>query len=226
VLTYAVPRDQLLPLIPPCLSPDTFQDHWGFVAAAFVQTSALRPKGFPAFLGNDFFLAGFRVFVQYVNRRGKRLRGLYILRSETDKATMTFLGNIFTHYRYQTTDMNTVYQEDHECIVSEKSDFSICTASRGEQVDLPAGSPFSTWKEARRFAGPLPFTFSFDREKSEVLIIEGVRSDWNPKPVEVISHHIHFLDQLGLKGIRLASAFEVTNIPYYWKKGEIESWNP
>jgi hypothetical protein len=58
VLTFAVPKEQLKPLIPECLQLDTFNDKWTFVAVAMVQTKDLRPKGFPKFLGNDFFLIG------------------------------------------------------------------------------------------------------------------------------------------------------------------------
>lgn len=62
VLTFAVPKEQLEPLTPDCLQLDTFQDRWAFVAVAMVQTKNLRPKGFPKFLGNDFFLIGYRHF--------------------------------------------------------------------------------------------------------------------------------------------------------------------
>ena len=58
-----------------------------------VQTKELRPKGFPKFMGNDFFLIGYRVFVRYTNNAGKNLRGLYILKSETDKTKMEFFVN-------------------------------------------------------------------------------------------------------------------------------------
>jgi hypothetical protein len=100
VLTFALPKEQLQHLIPECLQLDTFQDKWAFVAVAMVQTNDLRPKGFPKFMGNDFFLIGYRVFVRYTNSAGKNLRGLYILKSETDKKKMELMGNIFTHYNY------------------------------------------------------------------------------------------------------------------------------
>ena len=59
VLTFAVPKEQIEYLIPPCLELDTFNDKWAFIAVAMVKTQDLRPKGFPKFLGNDFFLLGF-----------------------------------------------------------------------------------------------------------------------------------------------------------------------
>ena len=92
VLTYALPLAVLAPLLPPPLSLDTFEGEHAFVAVAMVETKALRPQGFPAALGNDFFLIGYRVFVRYTDQRGKRLRGLYILRSETNRWRMTWLG--------------------------------------------------------------------------------------------------------------------------------------
>jgi hypothetical protein len=59
-------------------------------------------------------------------------------------------------------------------------------AAGGEKIALPEGSPFADWKEARRFAGPLPFTFTYTAKKKQVLIIEGVRENWKPEPVRVI----------------------------------------
>ena len=224
VLTFAVPKEQLQDLIPECLQLDAFNDHWAFVAVAMVQTKHLRPKGFPEFMGNDFFLMGYRVFVQFKNKAGKRLRGLYILKSETDKKKMEVMGNMFTHYNYGTTDITQIQDLNVTEIKSTKSDFIVKIDTEEENVHLPKNSPFSDWKEARRFAGPLPFTFTYNDKTKEVLIIEGVRQNWKPKPVKVIDYSISFLKTLNLENPILANAFMVENIPYYWKKGKIELW--
>jgi len=89
---------------------------------------------------------------------------------------------------------------------------------------LPPQSPFADWKEARRFAGPLPFTFTYNKEKKEVLIIEGVRENWIPAPVRVLDYQIDFLNTLKTDSPVLANAFIIKNIPYYWKKGKKEKW--
>lgn len=225
VLTFAVPKAELEPLIPACLSLDTFDDRWAFIAVALVQTKNLRPKGFPAWLGNDFFLIGYRVFVQYHNQAGKRLRGLYILKSETNRKKMEVLGNIFTHYNYTTTDIQQSHSNHQTEIKSTRSDFHIRVETGDADVALPAHSPFADWKEARRFAGPLPFTFTYDPQRKQVLIIEGVRQHWQPRPVQVIDYHISFLNSLLLPEIVLANAFMIKDIPYYWKKGKTEPWN-
>ncbi len=224
VLTFAVPKEALQGLIPECLELDVFKDKWAFIAMAMVSTKDLRPKGFPKFMGSDFFLTGYRVFVRYTNNKGKRLRGLYILKSETNKKKMAFMGNIFTHYNYTTTDINEVKDQDVIKLYSEKSKFIIKFTTSEEHIALPEFSPFENWKEARRFAGPLPFTFTYNEKTKEVLIIEGVRQNWKPKPVNIKSYDIKFLKDLDLEKSVLANAFIIEEIPYYWKKGKIELW--
>lgn len=224
VLTFAVPKEEVQHLIPECLELDVFENKWAFIALAMVQTKGLRPKGFPKFLGNNFFLIGYRVFVKYTTNKGKRLRGLYILKSETDKRKMEFMGNIFTHYNYSTTDIAKNMEGLETEIKSLRSDFTVKIRESDEAVSLPENSPFADWKTARRFAGPLPFTFTYNKNTQEVLIIEGVRENWIPVPVNVIKHQVSFIHALGLKGLVLANAFLIKNIPYQWKKGKIEIW--
>lgn len=223
VLTFSVDSDQLISLIPECLSLDTFNGH-AFIALAMVQTQDLRPKGLPVFLGSDFFLIGFRIFVRYQSNEGRNLRGLYILKSETDKQRMKVFGNIFTNYNYTTIDVKTDDFVGYSTISSEKSGLYIQIKNNSEKIDLPDNSPFSSWKEARRFAGPLPFTFTYNPKSKSVLIIEGVRQNWQPMPVGINSYKVPFLDRLNLDGIRLASAFKVSDVFYQWKKGRKELW--
>lgn len=227
VLTFAVPQEEIRHQLPPCLVPDTFENRWAFIAVAMVQTRGLRPAGFPAFMGSDFFLTGYRIFVRFTNAAGRSLRGLYILKSETNRRKMEWLGNVFTRYRYQTLpDLRMSRQDGHQRVASASAGLEIITRLTEAPVRLPEGSPFADWKAARRFAGPLPFTFSWLPESRQVLIVEGVRSQWKPEPVEVISQQIPFLQARGHRDLRLASAFRLTDVPYRWKKGRLESWNP
>ena len=224
VLTYAVKKEEIQGMLPACLELDCFNDQWAFVAVALVQTKSLRPKGFPSFMGNDFFLIGYRIFVRFRNKEGKSLRGLYILKSETDKKKMEWLGNIFTQYRYGTIDIDVKEQAGKIGIHSKKSDFSLKAETSEGEINLPEQSPFQNWKEARRFAGPLPFTFSYLKEKNQVLIVEGVRENWTPSPLKVLEARFSFIDQMHLTTAVLANAFIIRKIPYYWKKGRLESW--
>ena len=224
VLTFAVPKEQLQNLIPECLQLDTFQDKWAFIAVAMVQTKDLRPKGFPKFMGNNFFLIGYRIFVRYTTNAGKNLRGLYILKSETNKKKMEFIGNIFTHYNYTTTDILQTETALTKEIKSIQSNFKLRIDKTEQNASLPQNSPFADWREARRFAGPLPFTFTFNKKTKEVLIVEGVRQNWTPSPVKIMDYNFDFLEKMGIENPILANAFVINNVAYHWKKGKIEKW--
>ncbi len=224
VLTFAIPKEQLQEMIPECLELDTFNNKWAFIAIAMVQTKGLRPKGFPKFMGNNFFLIGYRIFVRYKNKAGKSLRGLYIIKSETDKKKMEFFGNVFTHYNYTTTDISKTQNGKLNTITSTASNFQVTTEETELEAEIPEHSPFTDWKDARKFAGPLPHTFTYNKEDKSVLIIRGIRQNWKPKAVKVDSYHFEFLNNLKLKNVLLANAFEIKNVPYHWEKGKLELW--
>lgn len=216
VLTYALPASVLEPLLLPGLTLDR-SGGVGFVAVALVQTRNLRPAFLPAKLGLDFFLAGYRIFTRY--RIGDRqLRGLQILRSQTDSWIMTFFGNVLTHYNYRRSPVAVVRTRDTLSI--ELDDLAV-VADLGTAAALPLGSPFPDWKSARRFAGPLPFTFDHEPETNSIVRIEGVRREWKPRPVSVEVKRIGFFDQPAFEssGPVLASAFYFEDIPYLWRRG-------
>lgn len=222
-LTFAVPVEDIAARLPSCLAPDTFDGRWGFIAVAVVQTRRLRPAGFPSFLGHDFVLAGYRYFVRYRPASGRSLRGLFIVRSETDKQRMQWLGNLMTRYHYVKTGIRVMRSGCRLDVAAPDTGLAI-SVDTTPGAELPQGSPFTRPGDARRFSGPLPFTFTCERHKNRVLIVEGVRADWKPRPVAVLSHHIPFLETLGLGHALLANAFIVENISYHWKKGVSEPW--
>jgi len=225
-LTYAVPPEALRPLLPPGLELETAGGH-AFVAVALVQTEALRPAGLPAALGQDFFLAGYRIFTTFRTHGGRRLRGLRILRSDANRAAMVSAGNLFTHYNY------------HRCFSSvdatgDRIRIDVTTADGTGDLRLtadltrpalPKDSPFATLREARRFAGPLPFTFDFEAETHAVIAIQATRAGWQPEAVTVEVEHLTFFDQPAFAGCTpiLAAAFHVADIDYRWERGVLQA---
>ena len=226
VLTYALPRGILAPLLPPGLILDTFGD-FGFLAIALVQTERLRPSFFPATLGQDFFLSGYRIFTRFQTRSGRTLRGLKILRSDTDRRRMVWSGNALTHYRYRLAEVE-VEVRDHSLEIDVKTPHAEAdlhvTADLNEGAELPGGSPFADWRQARLFAGPLPFTFDYEAETNSIVMIEGVRQNWHPRPVAVRVLRSTFFDAEPFAPARaiLASAFYIEDIPYRWRRGVVE----
>ncbi len=223
VVAYAVPTDELRALVPPMLEIDTFAERWGFIAVAMVRARALRPEGLPAWAGQDLWMSGYRVFVRYTNERGKRLRGLYILGSETDSRRLVLLGNLFTHYKYRRKELEEISTGSVHRIRSTDGSVALdFRDERDEAVPLPSGSPFKDWTEARRYVGPLPFTFSHDEARARMVIVEGSRTDWHPRPVAVEKCAFTFLDRYTFSERHLANAFAIDGVPYLWKRGVIE----
>jgi hypothetical protein len=182
--------------------------------------------------GQDFFLAGYRVFTRFRTREGRTLRGLRILRSDTNHVRMVVAGNLLTHYDY------------HQChvhIATSASDrrlrVTVRTTDGRADVDvianltdpaLPAGSPFSSVREARRFAGPLPFTFDYEAASHAIVAIEATRTNWKPTPVRVEAHRIAWFEQPVFRGCTpvLAAAFHVRDIEYRWERGTHHELRP
>ena len=221
-LTYALPAAALRPLLPPGLELDTCGDD-GFVAVALVQARRLRPAGVPPALGSDFFLAGYRIFTRFQRPDGRTIRGLRILRSDADRDLMVRGGNLLTHYNY------------HRCsaavaVTAGGMRINVRTPDHGGDLDidvdlgdssLPEGSPFASVRDARRFAGPLPFTFEYEAETHAIVAIEARRTNWRPTPVGVRVGRLSFFDHPAFAGVtpRLAAAFYVSGVDYRWARG-------
>ncbi len=224
-VSFAFPEAVLRPLVPSSLELDLYEG-LGFMTLALVWTRRLRPAGFPAFLGQDFFLAGYRVFTRLRDVSGRRLRGLKIVRSETDRRRMVWVGNLFTRYRYRHVNV-AIRAEGAETHVRTSLGNGTptleLTFDAGEaSAPLPAGSPFPDWHAARLFAGPMPFTFSAEDDGTSV-VIEGSRQNWLPRPIIVKKCKVGLFAEPPFQGTTpiLANAFGVNDISYRWEKGRI-----
>ena len=231
VLAYALPRETLQPLLAPGLELDVYQNqhqnqNCGFVAVALVQTRALRPSWLPAFVGQNFFLAGYRIFTRYQSRAGRSLRGLQILRSDTDKPLMQIAGNLFTHYNYSFAHTRFELQNQTLTVETRAPDVHLSVvADIGRAASLPPDSPFPDLDTARRYAGPLPYTFDYERQTHSLILVKGVRKKWDPMPVSVEVKANTFFDDQRFDGAepKLANAFYLFDVPYRWQAGRRES---
>lgn len=225
VLSWAVPADILASLVAPGLEVDRTDDGWGLVAVAVVQVRDLRPRGLPAVAGRRFTLVGYRIFVRHRDRTGRLRRGLHIIRSDTDRRAMAVGGNLLTHYRYRLADI-AVEEQDGLLGVRVSSgggdaDLDVVAHLDAAPAPLPPSSPFADLRAARRFAGPLPWTFDHEPETGSIVMVHGRRSSWSPHPVAVDVHRCTFFDAPPFVGadVRLANAFHLEGIEYGWDRG-------
>ena len=199
VLAWALPHQVIQAQLPRGLVVDRYGDV-GFVAAAMVQAERLRPAGAPAWLGDDPFLVGWRIFARHAGPDGRRRRGLFILRSDTDRRALVAGGNLLTRYNWR-----------RSAIAAEVGGgrMTVRVTSAGGLAD------------ARRFAGPLPWTFDHEPETGSMVLVLGRRSQWRPEPVDVRVERCTFFDHGPLAGTRpvLANAFHVAGLDYRWERG-------
>lgn len=225
VVAWAVPASHLEPLVPPGLELDAYDGQWGFVVIALVQTRNLRPAFLPAWAGRDYALTGYRIFVRHRDERGRTRRGLHILRSDTDKRSMKLGGNLITHYRYRLARIEIAPAggrlDVRIATPGAEAHLRVTAYLDDRPAPLPASSPFRSDRDARRFAGPLPWTFDHEPQTNSIVMIRGRRSAWHPHPVAVDVKECGFLERgpLAAAGPRLASAFHFAGIDYGWARG-------
>ena len=122
------------------------------------------------------FLAGYRIFTRLRDERGRRMRGLKILRSETDKASMVWSGNLMTHYHYRRVKLETSEKRVRTWLPDGRETLDISFDPGRDPDASPEGSPFADLRAARQFAGPMPFTFDAESD-GRFVVIEGKRAD-------------------------------------------------
>src|ERR1043166_2858087 len=226
-VSFAFPEASLRPLVPVGFEIDTHES-LGFLTVAMVWTKKLRPAGFPEFLGQDFLLAGYRVLTRLREDSGRRLRGLNIIRSETDRKRMVWAGNMLTRYNYRHVNVRVTEAGSETTVETFLGDgtrtLMLTFGQPGEGVGLPIGSPFRDWQTARLFSGPMPFTFS-PRSDGRFVVIEGSRQGWTPRPIPVKNWKVDLFQEETFRGTEptLANAFSVEGVNYRWAKGRIVS---
>ncbi len=226
VLAYALPAEILQPLLRPGLELDRYEN-FGFVAIALVQTRDLRPAFLPRGFGQSFFLSGYRIFARYRTWQGRNLRGLQILRSDTDKPLMKCAGNWLTHYNYQLARVD-LERNDTALTIdirTPRAEADLRVVADLNEAPLPADSPFPDLETARKFAGPLPYTFDYEAQTNSMILVKGVRKTWSPRPVSARVEKCTFFDAPQFQGAHpvLANAFYLENVPYLWEKGRREA---
>lgn len=220
VLAYAFPASVLEPLLPTRLTLDRHGEH-GLAAAAIVTAERMRPGFLPAAAGVTVHFVGYRIFVRVAEQPS--LRGLYVLRTDTDRRLLATLANMTTHYRSHFAEFEVREGTGRlEVIVrSRGGETDLEVEARLDEAILPATSPFADIREARRFAGPLPYTFDQERETGALVAVRGLRRAWEPQPVSVEVRRATFFEREPFSDGVLANAFYVSSVDYRWERGSV-----
>ena len=200
---------------------------YGFVAVALVQTRGAASRG-PAGRARAGLLSRRLPRLHDVPAPG-RPRGSAACAScaaTPNRARMVTGGNLLTHYNYHRCDARVDASRGRPHAASTCATAGSrrrpATDRRPARTRPPPGSPFASVREARRFAGPLPFTFDYEAETHPIIAIQATRdATGSPTPVTVDVERLSFFDQPAFRGCTpvLAAAFHVTGIDYRWERG-------
>ena len=134
-------------------------------------------------------------------------------------------GNLLTHYRYRRAALRCEERDGRlEVAVRTRggdADLDVVADLANLPGPLPPGSPFASAADARRYAGPLPWTFDYEPETDSIVMIHGRRSHWEPQSVAVTVRACGFFAHGLLAGCTpvLANAFHVAGVDYRWDRG-------
>jgi hypothetical protein len=215
----------LRPLVPAAFDLDLYGGR------AFVSLTASRLKDFgagpvPRALRMNFYQATYRAHVTWTDFRGRRLRGCYFVRSETNSRLMSLTANLLPEFRAhqcQTYPILMARHGDHLLLTVDSGD-----DPAGKVVLLldttrplpgpPPGSCFPSVKEAYDFLVDFYDAFSYDPESGEVLLLRIDRGDWDIRVCQPLDHYLgYFRDGPFPPGsATLDSVFYFRDVPYRW----------
>jgi uncharacterized protein YqjF (DUF2071 family) len=224
-VNYHLDPAALRPLVPAAFDLDLY------AGKAFVSLTASRLKDFgvgwvPAALRMNFYQATYRAHVTYTDFRGRRMRGCYFVRSETNSRLMSLTANLLPEFRAHHCRTYPIFmaRQDGQLVLSVDSG-----ADRAGKVVLvldtarplagmPPTSAFPSVAEAYSFLVDFYDAFSFAPESGEVLLLEIERGPWHIHVVEPLDYYLgYFSDGPFPPGsAELDSVFYFRNVPYRW----------
>lgn len=220
-----LPPDALRPLIPPVFDLDLYD------GCAYVSLTASRLKNFgagpvPNWFRMNFYQATYRAHVTYTDFRGRRTRGCYFVRSETNSAIMSLTANLLPEFKAHQC-------ETYPILMARDGDRLVLTVDSGsdpagrvvlvldaahELSELPKTSRFRSVADAYDFIVDFHDAFSFDPDTNEVFILRIERGDWHVKILEPVDYYLGYFNDgpFPAGAAELDSVFYFRDTPYRW----------
>jgi hypothetical protein len=224
-LNLRISPEALRPLVPSVFELDVYEGH------AFVSLTASRLKNFgpaslPALLGVNFYQATYRAHVVYVDRVGRRRRGCYFVRSETNSSVMSSAANALPEFRAHRC-------ATHPIVMAKHGESIVLTVDSGDDpagkvvvvldvtrdtLRMPAESAFASIGDARALLVDFDEAFAYEEETDDVLVLRIERGEWNLRVARVLDAYLGFVEEGPFPpgAATFDSAFYFRDVPYRW----------
>jgi uncharacterized protein YqjF (DUF2071 family) len=224
-VNYRLDPVALRPLVPSVFDLDLYQGH------GFVSLTASRLKDFgvgwlPPALRMNFYQATYRAHVTYTDFRGRRMRGCYFVRSETNSSLMSLTANLlpeFRAHRCRTYPILMARQGDHLLLTVDSGDdpagkVVLLLDTSHPLAGMPASSVFPAASTAYDFLVDFYDAFAYAPDTTEVFLLRIERGPWDIRVVEPVDHYLGFFraGSFPAGSAELDSIFYFRNVPYRW----------
>lgn len=212
-------------LVPPPFDLDLYKE-WGFVSLTASRLKEFGVGALPRALRMNFYQATYRAHVTFTDFRGRRLRGCYFVRSETNSYVMSLTANLLPEFKA------------HHCgtypmLMVRDGGLLILTVDTGNDPagkvvlvldtscargGLPPSSCFPSLEAAYEYIVDFYDAFSRDPDTGDVFILRIDRGPWQVRIPEVIDHYLGYIRDGPFPpgAAELDSVFYFQNTPYRW----------
>ncbi|OEJ99722.1 DUF2071 domain-containing protein [Roseivirga misakiensis] len=111
LVNFSVAMDEVLPLVPKEIKVLDFNGR-AVISMVNVKLKQMRPSFFPKWLSFEYQHVAFRLLVDDTNLNSGKAKGIYFLKSFTNKPLISVFGNLLSHYKLSNAEIHDVYGFD------------------------------------------------------------------------------------------------------------------
>jgi hypothetical protein len=174
----------------------------------------------------NFYQATYRAHVTYSDFRGRRMRGCYFVRSETNSRLMSLTANLLPEFRAH-------HCHTYPILMAQNGDHLLFTVDSEDDpagkvvmmldlarplASMPSGSVFPSVQEAYAFLVDFYDAFAYNPESAEVFLLQIERGEWDIRVFEPLDYYLGYASAgpFPAGSAVLDSVFYFRNVPYRW----------
>ncbi len=196
LINFSVNMEEVLPLMPAGIKVRDF-DGKAIISMVNVQLRHMRPTGLPKALSFDYQHVAFRLLVDDGHLNEGENKGIFFLKSFSDKPMVVWSGNLMTNYRLSNAQ------------ISEEDGFRLDQGENFVRYKL-TDEAVAKDKELKSVVGAIDRAYAMEEGKLMKTLIQ--RETWPIEQVSCIDFETNFF-----RSAKLLGAFEVKEtIHYHW----------
>lgn len=198
LINFSVDMQEVLPGLPPGLQVRDFQGR-ALISLVNVQLRNMQPGFLPQALHFNYQHIGFRLLVDDSHFNAGQAKGIFFLRSFTNKALMVQAGRLLTNYRLEKAVLD-----------NRKGGFELRQQDRFLRYQLKEEKPAQVNENLKQVVGALDRAYSSIGD--QLVRVQIMRECWPIRPVNCENFETNFFETARFEG-----AFQVEEvIPYKW----------